>query len=99
MASLFAKAMFWGSQFVAQAAYPALAAADGRRRLLARTLGATAALGLVGIAGTAVAGPLLVRLATGSDYSVSTGMLVGSAVLGVSLVGDPGAAASGGGGR
>ena len=84
VASLFAKAMLWGSQFVAQAAYPALAAADGRRRLLARTLGATAALGLVGIAGTAVAGPLLVRLATGSDYGVSTRMLVGFAVLGVS---------------
>jgi O-antigen/teichoic acid export membrane protein len=82
VASLFAKVMLWGSQFVAQAAYPALAAAEGRRRLLLRTLSATAALGLLGIAGTAVAGHQLVRLATGSGYGVSTRMLVAFAVLG-----------------
>jgi O-antigen/teichoic acid export membrane protein len=82
VASLFAKAVLWGSQFVAQAAYPALAAAEGRRRLLLRTLAATAGLGLLGIAGTAVAGHQLVRLATGSGYGVSTGMLVAFALLG-----------------
>lgn len=83
VASLFAKAMLWGSQFVVQAAYPALAAMQGRRRLLVRTLAATAGLGLLGIAGTALAGRPLVRLATGSGYGLGTGTLVAFAVLGV----------------
>jgi O-antigen/teichoic acid export membrane protein len=82
VASLFAKAMLWGSQFVAQAAYPALAAAEGRHRLLLRTLAATAGLGLIGIAGTAVLGHQRVRTATGSGYGLSTGMLVAFALLG-----------------
>ncbi|HST65138.1 MAG TPA: hypothetical protein VLM05_08110, partial [Mycobacteriales bacterium] len=83
VASLFAKAILWGSQFVAQAAYPALAAAEGRHRLLVRTLAATAGLGLVGIGGTAVLGHQLVRVATGSGYGLSTGMLVAFALLGM----------------
>ena len=82
VASLFAKAILWGSQFVAQAAYPALAAAEGRHRLLLRTLTATAGLGLLGVAGTAAVGHPLVRIATGSGYGASTGMLVAFAVLG-----------------
>ncbi len=82
VASLFAKAILWGSQSAAQAAYPALAAAEGRRRLLLLTLGVTAGLGLVGIAGTAVLGHQLVKVATGSGYGVSTGMLVAFALLG-----------------
>jgi O-antigen/teichoic acid export membrane protein len=82
VASLFAKAILWGSQFAAQAAYPALAAAEGRRRLLLRTLAVTAGLGLVGIAGTAVLGHQLVKVATGSGYGVSTRMLVAFALLG-----------------
>jgi O-antigen/teichoic acid export membrane protein len=82
VASLFARAVLWGSQFVALAAYPALALMDGRRRLLLRTLAATAGLGLVGIAGTAVFGRQLVLLATGSSYGVSTEMLVAFALLG-----------------
>jgi O-antigen/teichoic acid export membrane protein len=82
VASLFAKAILWGSQFVVQAAYPALAAAEGRRRLLLRTLAATAGLGLIGIAGTAVLGHQLVKVATGSGYGVSTGILVAFALLG-----------------
>ena len=82
VASLFAKAILWGSQFVVQAAYPALALIDGRRRLLLRTLAATTGLGLIGIAGTAVIGRHLVLLATGSSYGVSTGMLVAFALLG-----------------
>jgi O-antigen/teichoic acid export membrane protein len=84
VASLFAKAVLWGSQFVAQAAYPALAAAEpaARRLLLLRTMAATAGLGLLGIAGTAVVGHRLVRLATGSGYGVSTALLVAFALLG-----------------
>ena len=82
VASLFAKAVLWGSQFVALAAYPALALMDGRRRLLLRTLAATTGLGLIGIAGTAVLGRQLVLLATGSSFGVSTGTLVAFALLG-----------------
>ena len=82
VASLFAKTVLWGSQFIAQAAYPALALIDGRRRLLLRTLGAPTALGLIGSAATAVVGRRLVVLATGSSYGVSTGTLVAFALLG-----------------
>jgi O-antigen/teichoic acid export membrane protein len=82
VASLFAKALLWGSQFVVQAAYPALALRDGRRRLLLRTLAVTVGLGLIGVAATAVLGPQLVLLATGSSYGVSTGLLVAFALLG-----------------
>ncbi len=82
VASLFAKGVLWGSQFVVLAAYPALALVDGRRRLLRRTLAVTTGLGLIGIAGAAVLGRQLVLLATGSSYGVSTGMLVAFALLG-----------------
>ena len=82
VASLFAKAVLWGSQFVVLAAYPALALIDGRQRLLRRTLAATVGLGLIAVAATAVVGRQLVLLATGSSFGVSTGMLVAFALLG-----------------
>jgi O-antigen/teichoic acid export membrane protein len=84
IASLFAKAVLWVSQFVAQAAYPALAAPGGRHRLLFRALAATAGIGLVGVAGIAIFGGALVRQATGgTEYDVSTGLLTAFALLGV----------------
>jgi O-antigen/teichoic acid export membrane protein len=84
IASLFAKAVLWLSQFVAQAAYPALAASGDRHRLLLRTLAGTAGVGLVGVVGTALLGGPLVRHATGgTEYDVSTGLLTAFALLGV----------------
>lgn len=84
VASLFAKAVLWGSQFVAQAAYPALARAEGRHRLLLRTLAATAGIGLLGVAFTAVAGGQVVRLVTGdASYGVTTRMVTAFALLGL----------------
>ena len=84
VASLFAKAVVWGSQFVAQAAYPALARAQGRRRLLLRTLAATAGIGLLAVGFTALAGDLVVRVVTGTDsYGDATGLVTKFALLGL----------------
>jgi O-antigen/teichoic acid export membrane protein len=65
VASLFAKAMLWGTQFVAQAAFPALARPEQARKLLAQAVGGTAAIGAVGVLATVLAAGPVVRVATG----------------------------------
>ena len=84
VASLFAKAVLWGSQFVAQAAYPALTQPLGRRRLLVRTVLATAGIGLLAVGFTAVAGHRVVRVVTGDDsYGGATRLVAAFALLGL----------------
>lgn len=84
VASLFAKAVLWGAQFVAQAAYPALARSEGRRRLLGRTLAASAGIGMVGVALTAVAAGPVVRAVTGQgDYGEAARLAPWFALLGL----------------
>jgi O-antigen/teichoic acid export membrane protein len=65
VAALFAKALLWSAQFVAQAAYPGLARPAGRRRLLGLALIGTAGIGLAGIALTAFAAEPAIRALTG----------------------------------
>ena len=85
VASLFAKAVLWGSQFVAQAAYPGLARAEGRRPLLARTLAGTAAIGLAGVGFAVVAGEPVVHVVTGkaASYAEATALVPAFALLGL----------------
>ena len=84
VASLFAKAVLWSSQFVAQAAYPALASPAGRRRLLVRTLAATGGIGLAAVAFTAAAGGPVIHLLTGKQtYGAAVGLAPAFALLGV----------------
>jgi O-antigen/teichoic acid export membrane protein len=84
VASLFAKALLWGSQFVAQAAYPALARPEGRRRLLGLTLAGTGGIGLVGVGLTAVAAGPVVRAVTGQgDYGPAARLAPLFALLGL----------------
>ncbi|MEN3362014.1 MAG: hypothetical protein V7637_5996 [Mycobacteriales bacterium] len=85
VASLFAKGMVWGAQFIAQAAYPALARPEGRRRLLGLTLAGTAALGAVGVGLTWLAAGPVVRVATGHAAGYTEAVRLGPwfALLGV----------------
>lgn len=84
VASLFAKAMVWGAQFIVQAAYPALARPEGRRRLLGLTLAGTAAIGLAGVGLTAVAAGPVVRIATGhAGYAEAVRLAPWFALLGL----------------
>jgi O-antigen/teichoic acid export membrane protein len=84
VASLFAKAMLWGTQFVAQAAFPALARPERARRLLAQAVAGTAAIGAVGVLLTAVAAGPVVRVATGqASYGEAVRLAPWFALLGL----------------
>jgi O-antigen/teichoic acid export membrane protein len=84
VASLFAKAMLWGTQFVAQAAFPALARPDRARKLLGQAIAGTAAIGAVGVLLTVVAAGPVVRVATGQgSYGEATRLAPWFALLGL----------------
>jgi O-antigen/teichoic acid export membrane protein len=84
VASLFAKAMLWGTQFVAQAAFPALARPERARRLLAQAVAGTAAIGAVGVLLTVVAAGPVVRVATGqASYGEAARLAPWFALLGL----------------
>lgn len=84
LASLFAKALFWGTQFIALALVPAVQGPGARRR----TLGASALILVLGLTGTAVvvllAEPLL-GLTGGTAYAAATGLLAPFTLLGTVL--------------
>lgn len=66
--SLFEKVAFWGPQFLATMAYPRLSRPDERDAALRSALGATAAVGAIGVVVAAVLGGPLVRVVGGARY-------------------------------
>lgn len=83
LGSLFAKACLWGPQFLAVMAFPRLVDPRRHRRSLLVTLGATAAVGLVGVAVAATAGGAVARRLSGAEYSDVGGVAGWFALLGL----------------
>jgi O-antigen/teichoic acid export membrane protein len=83
--SLFAKAAFWGPQFVATLVFPRLAGAAPRSTVLGGGLAVTAALGGLVIVPAAVAAPTLVRIVAGDAYAAAAPALLLFAALGTML--------------
>ncbi len=67
--SVFAKAAFWGPQFVSTLLYPRMAVQASRRAAVAVAAAVTAALGLAVVAVAAVGGGGLVGLVLGARYA------------------------------
>lgn len=68
-AALISRAAFFAPQFVALLAFPRFARPAERRRALHLALASTAAIGVVGVALTALGGDGLVRVAFGAKYA------------------------------
>lgn len=83
VASLFAKAVLWGSQFVAQVSFPAFVAGGPRRALALRAGAATAAIGLLGVLVAAVAADPLVEAVTGGSQPAAATLVPWFALLGL----------------
>lgn len=84
--SLFSKVAFWGPQFLATFFYPRMARPDQRRSAILSALGATAGVGVLGVAVAAVAGGPLVRLVGGPSFVAGLGPLAWTfTALGVGL--------------
>lgn len=83
LGALFAKATFWGSQFVPLLFFPGLAKRDpGRRALLAKSAALTVTLGAACVAGAALLAGPVVDSVVGSRYSDAINWAWYFAVLG-----------------
>lgn len=69
--SLFAKACYWGPQFIAVVAYPRLTDAHGHARLMSRALALTAGLGLAATVTAYVLGKTGLASLVGADYAAA----------------------------
>ncbi|MFN8081244.1 MAG: hypothetical protein U0Q19_16930 [Kineosporiaceae bacterium] len=83
--SLFAKAAFWGPQFLATVFYPRMVSAAGRATALRRAVELTCALGGLAVAITATVPAALIRLSAGPGYAELAGDLWLFAALGSAL--------------